>query len=75
MTPKQFFFIKAGSDQSSPEPHEIIYTAHNKVDAYFMFLEDVTGTKLSIFQEDDIKNNLCVGNKLFDFIECVEILE
>lgn len=55
------------------DPYEI--EAEDKREAYFNFLQTCLGIRLTEFQKEDSLKELCVGNPIFDMIECEEILE
>lgn len=54
------------------EQPEFIIDAEDVVDAYIKFVEQILGIELSCGQRDEALRQLCVGCKLFDFIECTE---
>jgi len=53
----------------------LIFTAENKQEAYYMFLEYCLGIKLTQFQKEDSLKELVLGNYIFDFVDCDEVLD
>ena len=53
----------------------LIFTAENKQEAYYMFLQECLGIKLTQFQKEDSLKELVVGNHIFDYVDCDEVLE
>jgi len=48
--------------------------ADDKKEAYYLLIEEFLGIRLSIYQTEDVLKNLSVGNKVFDLIDCEEVL-
>jgi len=53
---------------------EMLVEAENKQEAYFNFLQECLGIKLTEFQKKDSLRELVMGNYIFDLIECHEVL-
>lgn len=51
-----------------------VYKAPIKVEAYYLLLEECLGIKLTEFQKKDVITNLCVGNPIYDLVDCDEVL-
>ena len=53
---------------------DLVYKADNKQEAYYLFIEQCLGIKLTTYQMEDVLKNIVVGNPILDLIEMEEVL-
>lgn len=51
-----------------------IIDAENMQEAYYLFMEDCLGIRLSSYQKEEVMKSIVAGNPIFDFVACDEVL-
>lgn len=53
---------------------DLVYKADNVKEAYYLFIEQCLGIKLTTYQIEDVLKNIVRGNPILDLIEMEEVL-
>ena len=51
-----------------------IIDAENMQEAYYLFMEECLGIRLSSYQKEEVMKSIVAGNPIFNFVACDEVL-